>query len=304
MSVLSIVLPAYNEEAMLPKAARVLAQIMQEAEIPYELVFVDDGSKDGTWKAIEEAAGKDPNVHGVHFSRNFGKEAAILAGLASVHGDCSVVMDCDLQHPPETVVEMYRLWEQGYEVVEGVKRTRGRESLFHRVSAGAFYWMMSGAVGIDMRRASDFKLLDKRAVDALLQLPERNAFFRATSSWIGFRQTSVQFDVQEREAGESKWSTRSLIRYAINNIAGFSAVPMQLVTGAGVLVFVFAVIMGIQTLVRYFSGRAIEGFTTVILLLLILGSIIMISLGIIGYYISRIYQEVQGRPRYIISKKI
>ena len=164
--------------------------------------------------------------------------------------------------------------------------------------------MMTRAVGIDMQRASDFKLLDRQAVDTLLEMPEHNAFFRAMSSWIGFRQTSVEFDVQEREAGESKWSTRALIRYAINNIAGYSAVPMQIVTGAGILVFVLAVIMGIQTLIRYFLGNAIEGFTTVILLLLILGSVIMISLGIIGYYISRIYQEVQGRPKYIISKRI
>ncbi len=304
MAVLSVVLPAYNEEAMLPKAAGTLREVMQQAGISYELIFVNDGSKDRTWEAILEAAQNDPNVHGVHFSRNFGKESAIFAGLASATGDCAVVMDCDLQHPPETVVEMYRLWEQGYEIVEGVKHSRGKESTFHRVCAGTFYAIMSGAVGIDMQRASDFKLLDKRAVETLLQMPEHNAFFRAMSSWIGFRQTSVEFDVRDREAGESKWSTRSLIRYAINNIAGYSAVPMQMVTGAGILVFLFAVVMGIQTLIRYFSGHAIEGFTTVILLLLILGSVIMISLGIIGYYISRIYQEVQGRPKYIISKKI
>lgn len=304
MAVLSIVIPAYNEEAMLPKAADTLRGILESEKISYELVFIDDGSKDRTWEEIEAAAVKDKNVHGVHFSRNFGKEAAIFAGLASASGDCAVVMDCDLQHPPATVVEMYRLWEQGYEVVEGVKHSRGKESLFHRASAGAFYSMMTRAVGIDMQRASDFKLLDRRAVDTLLEMPEHNAFFRAMSSWIGYRQTSVEFDVQEREAGESKWSTRALIRYAVNNIAGYSAVPMQMVTGAGVLVFLFAIIMGIQTLVRYFTGHAIEGFTTVILLLLILGSVIMISLGIIGYYISRIYQEVQGRPKYIISKKI
>ena len=304
MALLSIVIPAYNEEAMLPKAVDTLGKLLKAEKIDYELVFVDDGSKDKTWEEIEAAAGKDPHVHGVHFSRNFGKESAIFAGLSSAEGDCAVVMDCDLQHPPATVIEMYRLWEQGYEVVEGVKRSRGKESVFHRASAGAFYSMMTRAVGIDMQRASDFKLLDRRAVDTLLEMPEHNAFFRAMSSWIGFRQTSVEFDVQEREAGESKWSTRALIRYAINNIAGYSAVPMQLVTGAGIVVFVFAIIMGIQTLIRYFSGHAIEGFTTVILLLLILGSVIMISLGIIGYYIARIYQEVQGRPKYIISRKI
>ena len=163
-------------------------------------------------------------------------------------------MDCDLQHPPETLVKMYRLWEQGYEVIEGVKRTRGKESVMHRASAGLFYKIISKAVKIDMSRASDFKLLDRRAVDALLALPERNTFFRALSSWIGFRTASVEFDVQERTEGESKWSTWSLVQYAVKNIVSFSTVPMQFVTVAGMLVFLLAVVLGIQTLIRYFSG--------------------------------------------------
>ena len=155
-----------------------------------------------------------------------------------------------------------------------------------------------------MSRASDFKLLDRRAVNALLDIPEKKAFFRALSSWIGYRQMSVEFDVQEREAGESKWSTWSLIRYAVTNIAGYSTAPMLVVMWAGVAVFGIDVILAIQTLLRYRRGTAVEGFTPGILLLLFLGSIIMISLGIIGYYIARIYQEVQGRPRYIISRSV
>jgi len=304
MTVLSVVLPAYNEEAMLLKTAETLKEILSREEIEYELVFVDDGSKDGTWQKIEEAAKADPHVRGIHFSRNFGKEAAIFAGLANAAGDCTAVMDCDLQHPPEALVEMYRLWQQGYEVVEGVKRSRGKESALHKASAGMFYKLMSSATQIDMSRASDFKLLDRRAVASLLEMPEKNAFFRAMSSWIGFRSGTVEFDVQEREAGESKWSTRSLVKYAITNIVGYSSAPMQFVTGAGVVVFLLAVVLSIQTLIKYFSGHAVEGFTTVILLILFIGSIIMISLGIIGYYISRIYEEVKGRPRYIISRKI
>ena len=304
MAVLSVVLPAYNEEAMLKKTAKTLKDVMVQEKIDYELVFVDDGSADRTWGKIEESAGVDSRVHGIRFSRNFGKEAAVFAGLAGASGDCVAVMDCDLQHPPETLVEMFRLWEQGYEVVEGVKRSRGKESALHKASAGIFYKLMSKATKIDMSRASDFKLMDRKAVDTLLEMPERNAFFRAMSSWIGFQSTTVEFDVQEREAGESKWSTKSLIKYAITNIVGYSSAPMQIVTGAGVVVFLLGVILGIQTLVHYFSGHAVEGFTTVILLILIIGSIIMISLGIIGYYISRIYEEVKGRPRYIISKKI
>lgn len=301
---LSVVLPAYNEEKMIKKAAQTIGGILQKEEIEYEIVFVDDGSKDATWMEIENAGKEDEHVNGVHFSRNFGKESAMMAGLENAGGDCVVVMDCDLQHPPETIVEMYRLWQQGYEVVEGVKRTRGKESVFHKMSAGLFYKMISKAVKIDMSRASDFKLMDRRAVEALLEMPERNAFFRALSSWIGFKTVSVEFDVHEREVGESKWSTKSLIRYAISNIVSFSSAPMMLVGFTGILGFLFAVILGIQTLVNYFSGNAVEGFTTVILLILIMGSFILMGLGIIGYYIAKIYEEVKCRPRYIISKKI
>lgn len=298
---LSVILPAYNEEKMIAKAAKKISGILVSAQIPYEIIFVNDGSKDQTWSEIEKSITQDVNIIGVCFSRNFGKEAAMLAGLANATGECCVIMDCDLQHPPEILVEMYRLWEQGYEIVEGVKRSRGKESALHRMSAGIFYKIISNAVKIDMSRASDFKLLDRKAVDALLAMPEQNMFFRALSSWIGFRTISVEFDVQERTEGESKWSTWSLIKYAIKNIVAFSTAPMQCVTVAGVLVFVLGIILGTQTLVRFFSGQAIEGFTTVILLILSIGSIIMISMGIIGYYIAKIYEEVKRRPRYLIS---
>ena len=301
---LSIVIPAYNEEKMIWKTTEVVSGIMEREKIPFELVFVNDGSKDQTWEMIEKAAEKNSHVTGIRFSRNFGKESAIFAGLANAEGDCIAVMDCDLQHPPETLVEMYRLWEQGYEVIEGVKRSRGKESILHRASAGMFYKIMSKAVQIDMSRASDFKLMDRKAVEALLSMPERNAFFRALSSWVGYRTTSVEFDVQERTEGESKWSTWSLIKYAVRNIVGFSSAPLQMITVAGVLTLLLAVVLGIQSLVKYFCGHALEGFTTVILLLLIIGSLIMLSLGVIGIYIAKIYEEVKGRPRYFIARKI
>lgn len=301
---LSVVIPAYNEEKMLNKTVEAISSVLEAENIPYELIFVNDGSKDNTWQEIEKACEANSHVVGIHLSRNFGKESAMFAGLASAVGDCCAVMDCDLQHPPALLAEMYRYWEQGYEVVEAVKKNRGKESAFHRASAGLFYKIISRAVKIDMSRASDFKLMDRKAVDALLSMPERNSFFRALSSWVGYRTTSVEFDVQEREEGESKWSTWSLVKYAVTNIAAFSAAPMQLVTIAGALLFVFGVVVGIQTIVRFCMGRAVEGFTTVILLLLIIGSIIMFSLGIIGYYIAKIYEEVKGRPRYLISKKI
>lgn len=301
--IMSVILPAYNEEKMISKASSVIGNILEKASIPYQLIFVDDGSKDNTWSEIEKAADGNKNITGIHFSRNFGKESALFAGLANADGDCCVVMDCDLQHPPETLAEMYQLWLQGYEVVEGVKRSRGKESIFHKASAGLFYKIISKAVKIDMSRASDFKLMDRKAVDALLNMPERNAFFRALSSWIGYKTTSIEFDVQEREEGESKWSTWSLIKYAVTNIVAFSAAPMQIVTILGVIVFLLAIIMGIQTVIKFCMGHSVEGFTTVILLILIIGSIIMMSLGIVGYYISKIYEEVKGRPKYLISKK-
>ena len=304
MSRLSVVLPAYNEELMTAKVCRTLKEILDHEGISHELVLVDDGSSDGTWNQIEQISEQDSNVTAVHFSRNFGKEAAIVAGLAQASGDAVAVMDCDLQHPPETLVKMFRLWEQGYEIVEGIKTNRGKESLLHRKSAGFFYGIMSRATGFDMQNASDFKLLDRKAVESVLSMPERSMFFRAASSWIGYRSTSVLFEVQEREAGESKWSARSLISYAFRNIVAFTTLPLQFVTAGAVGCFICSLILLVYSLVRYFTGHAVEGYTTLLIVLLFIGSAVMMSLGIIGYYIARIYEEVKKRPRYIVSKII
>ena len=299
---LSVILPSYNEEKMIAKATERMAEILQPEKIDYELLFIDDGSRDGTWAQINEAAEKDSHVVGVHFSRNFGKEAAMFAGLEQAKGDCCVVIDCDLQHPPEKIVEMYRLWEQGYEVVEGIKEDRGEESGLHKFAANSFYGLISKATGMDMSSSSDFKLLDRKVVDTLNSLPERNVFFRALSFWVGYKKTSVSYCVQERTAGESKWSTKSLIKYALTNISSFSSAPLHIVTVLGFIMLAVSVVLGIIALVQKISGVALGGFTTVILLLLFSASVIMISLGIIGYYIARIYDEIKGRPRYIISR--
>lgn len=301
---LSVVIPAYNEEKMVPIAADRLHEILFEAGIVHELVFVDDGSKDHTWQKIEQARQTLPQVHGVRFSRNFGKEAAIFAGLQEAKGDCVAVLDCDLQHPPEKLVEMYALWQQGFEVIEGVKSSRGEESALHRFNAKCFYGLISKASGVDMANASDYKLLDRRAVDVLLTMREKHAFFRALSGWIGFRTASVEYEVQERKFGTSKWSTRSLIRYAISNITSFSTAPMQIVTILGFVMLLVAVVFGVIALVQKIAGTALGGFTTIILLLLFIGSLLMISLGIIGFYIARIYEEVQNRPRFIVQTRI
>lgn len=298
---LSVVLPSYNEEEMVPVAARTVHEILAAEGIDHELLFVDDGSKDATWQRIQEAAASVPAVRGVHFSRNFGKEAAIFAGLSEARGDCVAVIDCDLQHPPEKLVEMYRLWEQGFEVIEGVKSDRGKESVMHRFAARTFYAIISRATGIDMSRASDFKLLDRKAVNVILTMREKRAFFRALSSWVGFRTTEVSYEVRERTAGESKWSTWSLMKYAVSNITAFTAMPLHLVTVFGVITLLTSVVLGIIALVQKIAGTALGGFTTVIILLLFLGSLIMISLGIIGYYVGNIYEEIKDRPRYIIA---
>ena len=298
---LSVVLPAYNEEESVPLAADVIGDLLTQAGIDHELIFVNDGSRDHTWRAIQEAAARRPQVRGIRFSRNFGKEAAIFAGLAQAKGDCCVVLDCDLQHPPEKILEMYRLWQQGWQVVEGVKISRGKESPLHTLAAKTFYRFLSGATRIDMSHASDFKLLDRRAVDVLVAMREKNAFFRALSSWIGFDTTQVEFEVQPRAAGESKWSLRSLTRYAVTNLASFSTAPLQIVTILGVLVFLCSLVLGCWSLWQKINGQALEGFTTVILLLLLIGSALMVCLGILGYYIAKIYEEIKDRPRYIVA---
>ncbi len=299
---LSVIIPAWNEEQAVPLAAQRVAKVLAGADIDYELIFVDDGSSDGTWAAVEAARALDPRVVGVRFSRNFGKEAAMFAGLEEARGDACAVLDCDLQHPPEKLVEMVRLWEQGYEVVEGVKEDRGEESPLHRAGASCFYGLISRAAGFDLRGASDFKLLDRKVVDALNAMPERNVFFRALSHWAGYRRATVTYSVAERAAGTSKWSLRSLVKYAVTNLGSFTSAPLQIVGWVGLAFFVFAVVLGVQTLVRLLSGHALEGFTTVILLILLSAGLIMLSLGIIGFYIARIYEEVKGRPRYLVAE--
>lgn len=303
MSLLSVVIPSFNEELNISRTATRLSEVLQNASINYELVFVDDGSRDRTWPLIEEESQKDPRVRGISFSRNFGKEASIFAGLGEARGDCCVLIDCDLQFPPEVIPDMFRLWEQGFEVVEGKKASRGKESLFYKCSAGLFYKLISKFTHIDMQSSSDFKLLDRKVVEILTSLPEKNTFFRALSFWAGFKTTTVSFEVAEREFGQSKWSFKGLLRYAVQNITSFTTIPLQLVTLIGMILLVASLVIGIQTLVRFLMGRAVEGFTTVILLLLIIGGGIMISLGIIGHYIAQIYEEVKGRPKFIISHR-
>jgi len=299
---LSIVIPAYNEEKLLQNTMDTVSRTMIDAAVPFEIIFVDDGSTDATWSIISACAKRRDTVRGVRFSRNFGKESAISAGLAHAKGDCCVVMDCDLQHPPAAAVEMYKLWlHNDVDIVEGRKAKRGKETLFYRLSAGFFYKLLKLASGINLENASDFKLLDRKVVDILVKMPEKQTFFRAMPGWLGFRTEQVLFEVPDRGEGRSKWSMKSLIKLAVTAITSYSSLPMQIVTVCGLGFMVFALILLIQTLYMKISGQAVEGFTTVIILLLAIGSIIMFSLGVIGVYISKIYEEVKSRPKYIVS---
>ena len=297
---LSIIIPAYNEEKCIKKAYDAINSLLIENSIEGEFIFVDDGSQDETYSEISELASEKDNIVGLHFSRNFGKESAISAGLSAVSGDCAVVIDCDLQHPPEKIIEMYHLWEAGYEIVEGIKRERGDEKKMHGIGAKLFYSAISRMAGFDMANSSDFKLLDRKVIDVLNKMPERG-FFRAISFWVGYKKAVVEYDVAERVDGESKWSTRGLIKYAFSNITSYSTAPMQIVTVLGMVMLVISVIFGVWALIDKIIGRALEGLTTVIIITIFIGSIIMISLGIIGYYIARIFEEIKGRPKYIIS---
>ncbi len=299
---LSVVIPALNEHENISNTASVISRILDAEDIAFEIIFVDDGSSDGTWGEIRALAG-GKRVRGVRFSRNFGKESAIFAGLSAARGECAVVIDCDLQHPPELIPKMYRLWQGGAEVVEAVKTSRGKESLLYKLFAKSFYRLMKAASGIDLNGASDYRLLDRKVIDALCELPERVTFFRALSGWVGFKTERVEFEVQPRSAGKSKWSFKKLFVFAVNSVTSFTSFPLQIITFVGVVFGIFALILGVQTLVKYFSGKSAEGFSTVILLLLITGACVMVGIGIIGLYLSKIYEEVRQRPRYIVAER-
>lgn len=297
---LSIVIPAFNEEENIANTARVVGEVMENARIPYEMIFVSDGSKDTTFDKVLALAKEDRRIRGLEFSRNFGKEAAMFAGLAAAKGGCVAVMDCDLQHPPQTIVEMYRKWEEGFEIVEGIKNSRGNESGIYKFFAKTFYKVISAFTGFDMANTSDFKLLSKNVVDVLLSMPERKTFFRAMSFWAGFKSCQIRYDVAERAFGTTKWSFFKLVRYGVSNIMAFSTRPLSIVSYIGGISILAGVVLGVQTLIHWASGKALEGFTTVILLLLFLGGGILMGLGLIGKYVAAIYEEVKQRPRYVV----
>lgn len=302
---LSVVLPCLNEGAHLARTLGTLTEVLEGLRLGYELVLVDDGSSDDTWAVLVREARARPNLTAVRLSRRFGKEQALVAGLERARGAGVLVMDADLQHPPSLIPAMVRAWrEEHYEVVEAVKTRRGAEPLVARLGARLFYPLFRRLSGFDLEGASDFKLLDRRVLAAWGAMGERNVFFRGMSAWLGFRRQRIEFEVAPRAAGASGWSPLRLVRLAVNGITAFSTAPIHLITALGCLFLCFSIGLGLQTLYNKLYGGAETGFTTVIVLVLMVGSLILISLGVIGLYIARIYDEVKARPRYVVRDEL
>src|SRR5215470_227461 len=302
---ISVVIPLYNEGSHLRELLSDLKTALREVGLRFEVVLVDDGSPDDTWEKIKDEARMWPDLRAIRLSRNFGKELALCAGLECAGGNAVIVMDGDGQHPPSLLPLLIEKWRSsGADIVEALKRKRGHESLASKFGALTFYVILNKLSGFELKGASDFKLIDRRVVHTWLTMRERNVFFRGMTAWMGFRTIQIPFEVGPRRAGKSGWSYLRRAKLALIGITTFSSFPLHLVTFAGVIFFVFAVGLGIQTLYLKLAGRAFTGFATVILLELIIGSLLMVSLGIIGEYLARIYEEVKGRPRYIVTESI
>jgi polyisoprenyl-phosphate glycosyltransferase len=302
---ISVVVPLYNEGSQVRALLSDLKEASEQIGCRFEIVLVDDGSIDDTWERIKNEGRALSSLRAVRLSRNFGKELALCAGLERSRGDAVVVMDGDGQHPPSLLPIMVETWRtSGADIVQAVKVDRGRESATNKLSAFLFYLILNKLSGFDLKGASDFKLVNRKVLDTWLAMRERNVFFRGMTAWMGFKVAQIPFEVAARRTGKSGWSYFRRAKLALIGITTFSSFPLHFVTFAGVIFFVFAVGLGIQTLYLKLAGRAFTGFATVILLELIIGSLLMISLGIIGEYLARIYEEVKGRPRYIVSESI
>lgn len=301
---LSIVVPAFNESAGIQTTVRRLAEVVTPLSLTTEIIVVDDGSRDATFDRAAQAAAHGVTVRVLRLSRNFGKEAALLAGLSEAGGDAVVTIDADLQHPPELIPEMVAAWTRGAKIVHGVKRSRGEEPWFATLRARIVNSLLTRLTGVDVQNSSDFKLLDRVAVDTLVRmLPERRRFYRGLATWIGFPQETLLFDVAPRAAGSSAWSFRALLGLALTAMVSFTSTPLRIVTALGALTFLLGLVVGGDALWSWTHDRAVSGFATIIITLLLIGSFIMISLGVIGEYIAKIYEEIKQRPTFIVAKR-
>lgn len=302
---LAVVIPLYNEEATLPELHRRLTDVLQELPTTYEVLFVDDGSTDGTAAMLDEIAEVDPAVAVVHLSRNFGHQQAITAGLDLADGDAVVVMDGDLQDPPELIPQMLARWRQGWDVVYAVRRRR-KERWFRRASYYVFYRLLRLVSDVPIPLdAGDFCLLDRAVVTAIRQLPERVRFVRGLRSFVGFRQTSLEYDRPPRYAGKAKYSLAALVRLALDGIVNFSSFPLNLVTCLGLLGALVACGLIVWVLLHALQFQAApQGWVSTLMVVLFMGSVQLLSLGILGEYLRRIFLEVKGRPPYFIARYV
>lgn len=301
MARITLVIPAYNEaDHIVANVGRIHEVAGGTADVRWETIIVDDGSADGTADAVRRLTAENGDVRLLSLTRNFGKEAAIVAGLDHASGDAVIVMDADLQHPPELIPRMVELWRQGIPVVEAVKRERGDAGPGGGLAARVFYGLFRRLSGLDIAVHSDYKLLDRSVVEHLRALPERRRFFRGLVAWMGYPSARIPFDVPPRSGGESSWSTRRLLRYAVDNLTSFSALPLALIGWIGAVVLSIGAVTGAIALYQKLAGIALDGFTTVIILLVLASGALMLSLGIIGVYLARIYEELKGRPLYVL----
>lgn len=301
---ISVVIPVYNEASHLASSLNVIVEHVKALKRPYEVVLADDGSTDQTWSIIEQKSREIPALKGVRLSRNFGKEAAMRAGLSRASGRAVIVMDSDLQHPPSLIPDMVKYWMEGCDVVDAVKEYRGRENKAYSVLARILATLLNRLSGFDLRGASDFKLLDRRVVDAFLALPESLIFYRGMTEWLGFQHYRIPMRVQERAEGTSQWPFFRLVRLAITALTSFTSLPLHFVTLLGVLLLCVALAMATSVLIQWARGVALSGFPTVILLQLLIGGSVMVSLGIIGEYLAQIYYEVKRRPRFVVAEEL
>jgi dolichol-phosphate mannosyltransferase len=302
--VISVVLPIYNEDENIDVVAEAVSAQLQRLGRPYELVFVDDGSSDGSFERLRELAQLDPRIKAVRLSRNFGHQIAISAGLEYASGDAVIVMDADLQHPPELIPDLVAEWDKGYDVVYTVREGRDHAGWLKRASAAAFYWLMNRMCDIDIAsNTPDFRLMNRRVVDTLLRFPERNRFFRGLVRWVGFKQTSIRFTARPRSHGRTKYPFARMLRFSVDGITAFSIVPLRLASYLGVFVALSGIPYASWAVYkRLFTDEAVHGWASLVVALLVIGGLLLVCIGIIGEYLGRIYEEVKGRPLYIADE--
>lgn len=301
---LSIVVPIYNEFSILPQLHRRLSAAAQEITTDYELIFVNDGSKDGSLNGLKELAKTDDKTYFISFSRNFGHQIAVSAGLDNAKGNAIVIIDGDLQDPPELIPALYKKYKEGYEVVYAKRKSRQGESFFKKITAKMFYRILAKITSIDIPLdTGDYRLIDRIVVDNLKQMPERHKFLRGQIAWIGFQQTFVEFERDERKHGETGYTLKKMMQFALDGITAFSDVPLRFVTWAGFTVSFIAFLIIIYALLsKFIWNEVVTGWTSMIISVMFIGGVQLVAIGIIGEYLSRINTDVKNRPLYIIQE--